>query len=947
MVVSVLSTLLMTGMAAVFASYERWDYFDALYYCFITLTTIGFGDYVALQKESALQSKPEYVALSLVFILFGLSVVSSAVNLLVLKFLTLNTEDERRDEQLRYTANLNPIQLEGDVITSASGALHYATPKQPPLQLAPNAGSRRRRARKDNNLSGSELQLDRVSSSVSHSPAPSTANTLGGGGGGGNSGQRRHPSDIPALEGPGERRPASDDIEDGVGTRLQLRHINDHDHEDENWWREREHRMMLASGTCECGEPVEPSDLLGLEGLERDELEEREGELFKYKEQSRGRGHHHHAARRRQRQGANNLGTVIALSQQVGDEWSASDEMLSCAASRSTSQGQLYHQQNYLPPPQQPPPRPRHQHHCHRSKHQEPRAKTRDLSLELYELACDCAVQQQQQQQLLQRRQWHEEEVEQLPPPPPLPLQQAQLLSSCSCLSLYSLGGSRSHTNNQQHQHQHRHQLQHHLSLRPVSSSSSQTAAATTIPSVTRASGQPHQRGQLLVLGAGGLLRQHSSQGHLLAWSANEARPLQQTYHRQASHRPDRRQRSMRELTVGGAEAHNYLSHRQKPLATRSLRRTTDGRQATQSSRMAANELIVGGDGSGSCYEEGESRTTHSRPRSKPIDDRLRRRQAQEPVNRVADDDIRVDRRAEEGASQQQHHNHRRLQSQRDGIPANSSRSPTTMATTTDSVIVVTSREPETSLVGAHRLAAIGTLTNSSEASPASTSSQQQQPPQRCPLTSELTMSSLMPSQSELIRNVQGHENYRHHEDDHHQQQQQQQQHQHRHRSQSQHQCASANLTDINDDFSGQESRIFASRRSSSRKSVPKLVCKCCCQHLECIQHALQSADQQEQQNREQEDPHPAGRRRLSVSVDAGLHQCEPDEEQQAESRASQWEASLSRELPPANVSARQLKQPDDLFAARASPARSVEDEKSQLPAPMAAPEREQHNHSD
>lgn len=129
MVVSVLSTILMTSMAAVFAKYERWEYFDALYYCFITLTTIGFGDYVALQKESALQSKPEYVALSLIFILFGLSVVSSAVNLLVLKFLTLNTEDERRDEQLRYTANLNPILLEGDVITHPSGAIQYTGPQ--------------------------------------------------------------------------------------------------------------------------------------------------------------------------------------------------------------------------------------------------------------------------------------------------------------------------------------------------------------------------------------------------------------------------------------------------------------------------------------------------------------------------------------------------------------------------------------------------------------------------------------------------------------------------------------------------------------------------------------------------------------------------------------------------------------------------------------------------
>lgn len=112
-VVSILSTIVMTTGAAAFSRYERWDYFDSFYYCFITLTTIGFGDYVALQKESALQSKPEYVAFSLVFILFGLSVVSSAVNLLVLRFLTLNTEDERRDEQKAATLAAGAVRLEG------------------------------------------------------------------------------------------------------------------------------------------------------------------------------------------------------------------------------------------------------------------------------------------------------------------------------------------------------------------------------------------------------------------------------------------------------------------------------------------------------------------------------------------------------------------------------------------------------------------------------------------------------------------------------------------------------------------------------------------------------------------------------------------------------------------------------------------------------------------
>ena len=33
--------------AVIFVAVEGWDYYEAWYYCFITLTTVGFGDYVA------------------------------------------------------------------------------------------------------------------------------------------------------------------------------------------------------------------------------------------------------------------------------------------------------------------------------------------------------------------------------------------------------------------------------------------------------------------------------------------------------------------------------------------------------------------------------------------------------------------------------------------------------------------------------------------------------------------------------------------------------------------------------------------------------------------------------------------------------------------------------------------------------------------------------------
>ncbi|PAV69823.1 hypothetical protein WR25_26067 [Diploscapter pachys] len=72
---------------------ENWSLFDAYYHCFITLSTIGFGDFVPLQQAFAPREEPGYYLFTLLFVLVGLAVFSACVNLLVLGFMAPN-EDE-------------------------------------------------------------------------------------------------------------------------------------------------------------------------------------------------------------------------------------------------------------------------------------------------------------------------------------------------------------------------------------------------------------------------------------------------------------------------------------------------------------------------------------------------------------------------------------------------------------------------------------------------------------------------------------------------------------------------------------------------------------------------------------------------------------------------------------------------------------------------------------
>ena len=70
----------------------------------------GFGDLVALQQDQALETNPLYVLFALLFILFGLAVIAAVLNLMLLKFMTMNTIDENRScsfQNLYFNSILN------------------------------------------------------------------------------------------------------------------------------------------------------------------------------------------------------------------------------------------------------------------------------------------------------------------------------------------------------------------------------------------------------------------------------------------------------------------------------------------------------------------------------------------------------------------------------------------------------------------------------------------------------------------------------------------------------------------------------------------------------------------------------------------------------------------------------------------------------------------------
>lgn len=65
--------------AFLFKVWEEWEFLDSAYFCFITLTTIGFGDFVPSKRVEG--TAEVNIALCSLYLLFGIALLAMSFNL--------------------------------------------------------------------------------------------------------------------------------------------------------------------------------------------------------------------------------------------------------------------------------------------------------------------------------------------------------------------------------------------------------------------------------------------------------------------------------------------------------------------------------------------------------------------------------------------------------------------------------------------------------------------------------------------------------------------------------------------------------------------------------------------------------------------------------------------------------------------------------------------------
>lgn len=98
-----LLSIYMTVGACVFTIWESWSFFEAFYFVFISMSTIGFGDFVP--------DHPMFMMATFIYLLFGLALTSMCINVVQEK---LSAIFDRAKMQLGTTIGFDAMMIDQD-----------------------------------------------------------------------------------------------------------------------------------------------------------------------------------------------------------------------------------------------------------------------------------------------------------------------------------------------------------------------------------------------------------------------------------------------------------------------------------------------------------------------------------------------------------------------------------------------------------------------------------------------------------------------------------------------------------------------------------------------------------------------------------------------------------------------------------------------------------------
>lgn len=107
--------LYMFSGALVYYYWETWDFFASFYFVFISMSTIGFGDYVPRH--------PICMIVSIIYLVFGLALMSMCINVVQVK---LSDTFRQASAKLGATIGLRVAEEDGSITTIPPPAIEVA-----------------------------------------------------------------------------------------------------------------------------------------------------------------------------------------------------------------------------------------------------------------------------------------------------------------------------------------------------------------------------------------------------------------------------------------------------------------------------------------------------------------------------------------------------------------------------------------------------------------------------------------------------------------------------------------------------------------------------------------------------------------------------------------------------------------------------------------------------